>query len=107
MNTIIVKSRSNDDVYEVTFHQNGDDVKVVCSCPAGKKLTLCWHRLALIDGDVAAVVSGHEYVASLRQGIAGSTIASALAELQRLETQAETIKRQIGAVKKTLGISLG
>lgn len=102
-----VKSRSSDDVYDIFILQDGGKLQITCSCPAGQKKTVCWHRLAIMEGDATAVVAGSEHVSGLKMLVGKSHLLPMFAAIEQLEVEADQIKKRLSAAKKALGAALG
>ena len=77
---------SSAEPYEITFIKDGDSLTALCSCPAGQYGNFCKHRIAILDGNGKAVVSDNvDQVAVVRDWLAGTDVAAALAELRAVE----------------------
>lgn len=89
--------------YTVQFLRFGDSVKASCTCKAGRNRQLCKHRLAILDGDLKAVVSENlEEVADVATWIAGSQLAPIIAEVNRLEIEKRAIEQKLKSSKRRL-----
>ncbi len=94
---------SSADPYEVIFIKDGDSLTAICSCPAGRYGNFCKHRIAILDGDAAAIVSDNaEHVPTVVEWLEGTDVALALSEYRALEQTADTPKRALVAAKRTL-----
>lgn len=94
---------SASDPYQVSFSKDGTTVLAFCSCPAGKNGQYCKHRLGILAGSIASIVSENTAdVGKVAAWLPGSEIETALAEIARLEDQAEALKKEIIYAKKVL-----
>ena len=100
--TLHVKG-SSADPYELIFIKDGDHLTALCDCPAGTFSNLCKHRVAILDGDAAAVVDDDAgKVSTVVEWLLGTDVELALAELREVEAQANTSKSEIADAKKKL-----
>ncbi len=104
--TFLVKGSSSDP-YELTFIKDGDSLTALCTCPAGTYGNFCKHRIAILDGDAAAVVSDNAgQVAQIGEWMSGTDVESALREMRDAERNAGTdmdaAKSALAAAKKNL-----
>jgi len=90
--------------YVVTFINRGNgNLSAHCTCPAGENGQYCKHRIAILNGDTAAIVSGNEHeVSMLASWFVGSDIESALKELATAERELERAKKEVSRLKKRL-----
>lgn len=89
--------------YEVTFIKDGASLTALCSCPAGQYGNFCKHRIAILDGDVATIVSDNaDNVTTVVSWLQGTDVAAALSEYRDLEEIANTPKSAIVAAKRKL-----
>lgn len=89
--------------YELTFIKDGDSLTAICTCPAGTYGNLCKHRVAIIDGDAAAVVSENAgEVSKISEWVVGTDVAAALLEKREIDNTAGASKEAILAAKKKL-----
>lgn len=94
---------SSADPYEVIFIKDGDSLTAICSCPAGRYGNFCKHRIAILDGDAAAIVSDNaDHVPTLVEWLAGTDVATALSDYRALEQDTDTPKRELAAAKRKL-----
>ena len=94
---------STPDPYEITFIKDGDSLTAICTCPAGTFGGLCKHRVAILDGDVAAVVSDNADKAPVvREWLVGTDVETALKEMRDANWPAESAKDSLAAAKRKL-----
>lgn len=94
-------------VYTVTLAGHADGrASLRCSCPAGKKGTLCKHLRALLAGDFGRVAAEEPNLEEFRRLLAASALPGAAAPLlQRLvaaEKRQEALKKEISGLKKDI-----
>lgn len=82
-------SETTGEIYQVTFVSDGETVKAQCSCPAGKKQTLCKHILNCIDAD-----------SDLRYALTQCGYQQVYEEHELLLKEAEALKKEARNVKK-------
>lgn len=100
--TFLVKGSSSDP-YELTFIKDGDSLTAICTCPAGTYGNFCKHRIAILDGDAAAVVSENaEQVAVIGEWLVGTDVGAALQEMRDANWSADEAKQALAAVKRKL-----
>lgn len=94
---------SSQDPYEVTFIKDGDSLTALCSCPAGQYGNFCKHRIAILDGDGAAIVSDNlDRLPTVVDWLQGTDVAAALAEFRDIERAADQPKSALVAAKRKL-----
>jgi hypothetical protein len=97
------------DPYELVFEHESSTNRIValCTCPAGRKGTYCKHRLAILDGIDADVVSANpEHIAVVASWLPGSGLADAIDGLAKAEREVEEAKRAVARAKKTLAATM-
>jgi uncharacterized Zn finger protein len=100
--TLQVKGSSSDP-YELIFIKDGDSLTALCNCPAGTYGNLCKHRVAVLDGDGAAVIDDDAAkIASVVEWLIGTDVESALAELRVVEADKDSSKPDLVAAKRKL-----
>jgi uncharacterized Zn finger protein len=100
--TLHVKGSSSDP-YELTFVKDGDSLTALCNCPAGTFGNLCKHRVAILDGDNAAVIDDDVGKTGAVVGwLVGTDVESALAELREVEANKDSSKPDLAAAKRKL-----
>ncbi len=104
--SFLVKGSSSDP-YELTFIKDGDSLTALCTCPAGTYGNFCKHRIAILDGDAAAVVSDNVgQVTLIGEWLSGTDVESALQEMRDVErnagTDVDAAKSALAAAKKNL-----
>lgn len=94
---------SSTEPYELTFIKDGDSLTALCSCPAGNYGNFCKHRIAILDGSDAAIVSDNQdQVATVISWLQGTDVAAALTEFRAIEASKESSKSALMAAKRTL-----
>ena len=100
--TLSVKG-SSDDPYELTFIKDGNSLTALCTCPAGSFGNFCKHRVAVLDGDAAAVVAeDNEKVAVVGEWLVGTDVESALQEMRDIDMSSDESKKLLAAAKRKL-----
>jgi len=100
--TILVKGSSREP-YELTFIKDGASLTALCTCPAGNFGNFCKHRVAILDGDAAAIVdNGAEKVAVVTEWLVGTDVETALKELREIDSGSEVSKDALAAAKRKL-----
>jgi hypothetical protein len=100
--TFLVKG-SSPDPYELTFIKDGDSLTAICTCPAGTYGNFCKHRIAILDGDAAAVVSENaDKVAIVGEWLIGTDVGLALQEMRDANWPADDAKQALAAAKRKL-----
>ena len=100
--TLLVKG-SSADPYELTFIKDGASLTALCNCPAGIFGSLCKHRVAVLDGDDAAVVDDHaNKLSQVVAWLTGTDVEAALVALRDVEASNTAPKSHLTAAKKTL-----
>jgi uncharacterized Zn finger protein len=89
--------------YEVTFLNKEDDLLIFCTCPAGENGKHCKHRLALIEGDAGAIVSGNkDDLVTALAWLQDTAIQEACVEFRQAEQDVESAKKRFNAAKRKL-----
>lgn len=99
----IVQSRSSGEEYEILLLKGPKSIALHCSCPAGANGQHCKHRVALIDGDDADVISSSHTVEDLIAAIAGSEIETLVARMRKQEAVVADAQAELKKLKKALG----
>lgn len=90
--------------YDVSFVRNLNNLKISCSCAAGKNMIHCKHRLALFAGDITQVLG--EVQLDLAQKIevilGGTDVETALKALLEAEFDAKQANKLVKLAKKNL-----
>lgn len=98
---------SSVDPYEVTFVREGNKLTAFCNCHAGENGTYCKHRLAILAGNVTAIVSSNiDQVATVASWLPGTILGDAIAELNAAEKILEQVKARISMAKRELSAAL-
>ncbi len=94
--------------YELTFERrDGGRIATFCSCPAGVNGASCKHRLAILNGGCADIVSGNrEQVEIVTAWFAGSGLAADLAALEAAERGLAQAKAALASAKKRVAAAL-
>lgn len=94
---------SSTEPYELTFIKDGDSLTALCSCPAGNYGNFCKHRIAILDGIDAAIVSNNQdQVATVTSWLQGTDVAAALTQFRAIEASTESSKSALMAAKRKL-----
>ena len=94
---------SSKEPYEVIFIKDGDSLTAICNCPAGAHSNACKHRINIIDGKTAGVVSDNvDQVPTIAEWLPGTDVDEALTALRTLEKDKEASKADISAAKRKL-----
>ncbi|WDD95174.1 hypothetical protein Bsp3421_005337 [Burkholderia sp. FERM BP-3421] len=96
------------DPYALTFERrDGGRIATYCSCPAGVNGVSCKHRLAILNGCCADIVSGNrEQVESVTAWFADSGLAADLAALDEAERGLTQAKATLASAKKRVAAAL-
>ncbi len=93
--------------YKVQFRIDGANLSAWCTCPAGEVGQYCKHRLRILDGDIAGIVSDNAAkVPDVVGWVVGSDVEKAMKELKLAETQLDAAKSHVSACKKKLARTL-
>lgn len=94
---------SKGDEYEVTFHKEGSNVDILCSCQAGQKGIYCKHRFALLDGEIDSLLSKNLHdVEKIPDFIKGTDIEVAYKNFIEINREYEVIQNRLKSAKKAL-----
>jgi len=100
--TLQVKGSSSDP-YELTFIKDGASLTALCNCPAGTFGNLCKHRVAILNGDSAAVVDDDgRKTGIVVQWLIGTDVETALSEMREVEATSGAPKAALVAAKRKL-----
>lgn len=89
--------------YEVTFLRTNGQVAAFCTCSAGENGQHCKHRLAIMEGCTAAIVSQNQGdIETVRAWLVGTELETALSEFRQAESVYEAAKKALGTAKKDL-----
>lgn len=94
---------SSHEPYAVTFVHEGTVLNAECTCPAGQNGSYCKHRLAILSGDSAGIVSDNAADISLVLArLKGSKLEVALGELTRAERSHDEARKLLAMAKKNV-----
>lgn len=93
-------------VYEVTAQRDAAGVRIGCTCEAANNKQACRHRSALLAGDGAAMISGHDGLTVLTGWLPGTALDRAIRMVAEAEGEAEMAKRKLAGARKALGRSM-
>ena len=94
---------SESEPYRIVFIADGPTLVALCTCPAGKKGTSCKHRLGLLAGSKAGLVSGNEAdVAIVGEWFAKSNLVALMDDIKAAELSFEQAKSRVSECKKRL-----
>ncbi|MGH8790536.1 MAG: SWIM zinc finger family protein [Cupriavidus necator] len=89
--------------YKLIFERQGSRIIAQCSCPAGENGSCCKHRLSILGGVDAGIVSeNREEVALIASWLPGSDLAESMIELAEAERFLEEAKKSVTKAKKKL-----
>jgi uncharacterized Zn finger protein len=93
--------------YEVSFIFDELKLNAFCTCPAGNSGTACKHRLSILAGMKAGIVSTNiDKISNVVTWLRGSEIEKAIAPLAEAEANFDAAKKQVSNVKKKLSASM-
>jgi uncharacterized Zn finger protein len=93
--------------YALTFERRAERIVATCSCPAGANGVLCKHRLAILNGQGAGIVSGnHAQVERVAAWLDGSELAADLASLDTAERALAHAKAALASMRKRVAAAL-
>lgn len=96
-------SGSQGDEYEIRAAKKGTEMWISCTCPAGQFGTYCKHRMALLNGQVDALLSGNEKdVEKLAKILRGTTLEKLMDERFALEKEIAKLNGRNRSVKKKI-----
>lgn len=93
--------------YRIVFKKVGLNLTATCTCPAGAVGQYCKHRIRIIMGDPAGIVSGNiTAVSDTQNWVRGTDVEKALYDLNEAERQFEEAKTRVSQIKKHLARTL-
>jgi uncharacterized Zn finger protein len=94
---------SSADPYEVTVFAKAKSITAFCTCHAGQMGQACKHRLAILSGVAASVVSENsDQVKAVAAFVHGTPLGKSLHDLAVAELTAEHAKATLAAAKKAV-----
>ncbi len=92
---------SSAEPYEVIIIKDGDSLTALCSCPAGQHGNYCKHRIGILEGKSAGIVSDNKDSVPTAVGwLAGTDVEAALAEVREAEMHKD--KAALATAKRRL-----
>lgn len=92
---------SSAEPYEVIIIKDGDSLTALCSCPAGQHGNFCKHRIGILEGKPAGIVSDNaDSVPTAVGWLAGTDVEAALADVRTAEKNKD--KTAISTAKRKL-----
>ena len=93
--------------YTVSFIFEENKLGAFCTCAAGNSGTACKHRLSILAGSGAGIVSGDlTQLPKVITWLKGSEIETCLRELSAAEAALEKAKTQVSKAKKKLSSAM-
>ena len=94
--------------HRVTFeNRGGGNLAAFCTCPAGQAGQYCKHRLSILAGSTANIVSGNEpEVQLVAAWLKGSDVERCLHALHEAEQNLEAAKRGVTRAKQAVAQAL-
>lgn len=95
---------SSSDPYSVIFSRQDDgELNATCNCRAALSKKHCKHRVEILEGNCAGVVSGNaDDVALVAQWLQGTVLESTLLQHSEVEQRLELAKKELKAIKAKL-----
>jgi len=107
MREVVVEVQgSSEEPYTVTVIQLPGALHMNCTCQAGQLMQLCKHRLAILDGDLSAIVSGADQLVEFAAMVAGTETKQLHEALLQSERALEQAKRDLTLAKRVFGRKL-
>jgi hypothetical protein len=90
--------------YEVVFTRDDGKVSATCTCMAGMEaVSICKHRMAILAGDTAAVVSeNHDQALSISGWVIGSQLPEQLGAIKAAQTLVDEANAALAEAKDGL-----
>lgn len=90
--------------YQITLKKADNALVLNCTCAAALSGTWCKHRLALLAGDISALLSDNtQDMDSFKSLISGSIIEKRFTDICALEREKEAVDAKLKAAKKAIG----
>ena len=95
---------SSSEPYKVVFAQTGDgQLTATCTCQAGLKGTYCKHRMAILEGNFSAIVSGNTVEAeTIQKWFKGTELETIFLSIISTEAQINALDKELNSFKKKL-----
>jgi hypothetical protein len=104
---IFLVQGSEREPYRVSFKRQGGSLAADCTCQAALNGLHCKHRLNILVGETANVVSDNENdVAVVRSWLKGTELESLIAKVSETERAVEKKKKELANLKKKLARTL-
>ena len=88
-------------IYTMVAAKVGNNLTILCSCPAGQNSTYCHHRVELLNGDTKNMIGNNiDDVIQLKKMLKGSDVEEALMELLAVEKDSKANKQKVRSAKK-------
>jgi len=98
---------SEQEPYEVTFQKQGDSLTADCTCQATINGMHCKHRLNILMGETANIVSDNKReVEVVLTWLKGTELESLITKVSETEKALEKTKKELGNLKKKLSRAL-
>jgi uncharacterized Zn finger protein len=97
---------SSDEPYRLALSRSNAKLSFACSCPAGTKGSICKHRLAILAGDLSAVVDGNVTAEQTLSFIAGSVLEAANKSYVELNEELDSVSKRVDAAKRRLNAAM-
>lgn len=89
--------------YEMVIKSENGKVSIACDCPAGKKATLCKHRIGLVTNTLNnLLVDQSDDLSVAAKLLDGTVYVDLLEKIKCLEVEKENIESNIASIKKQL-----
>lgn len=89
--------------YSVTVKSSLNKLNIYCTCPAGSLGQNCKHKIQIMQGGQAKVISNNlDELGIIPDLVNQSPISDAMKRLSDLESEAHTLKLEISSTKKQI-----
>ncbi len=94
---------SQPEPYQVVFRRTGSNFTATCTCKGGEMGQVCKHRMNLLKGDIAGLMSGNSVqLAQLMEMFTGTDVEQAFVNLVEAEAAVEAAKSEFSRRKRAL-----